>query len=65
MATKWVRVKDKKTRHEYTVADVAVRDGEQVLDNKDAVDLQGNPLPGKPHLNRGQRTAEDTSKENA
>ena len=63
MATEWVRVKDKNTGHEYTTAAVAVRDGEQVLDKKDAVDLQGNPLPAKPNISRAQKN--ETREESA
>ena len=62
--TEWVRVKDSTTKHEYTVAKEAVREGETVLDNKDATDDFGTPLPGKPHLARGQRSGATQKEEN-
>lgn len=44
--TDWTRVKDMDTGHEYSTA--VVLDSHQVLDDKDATDRFGNPLPPKP-----------------
>lgn len=46
----FVRVKDKNSKGEYTVASYAVRDHHEVLKNKDAVDVTGRPLPPKPFV---------------
>lgn len=43
----WVRVKDKDTKHEYSVK--VVTDAHEKL-NKPAVDRNGKPLPAKPHV---------------
>lgn len=48
----YVRVKDKNSRGEYTVASHAVRDHHEVI-NKDAVDPTGQPLPPKPFVPKG------------
>lgn len=64
MATEWTRVKDKSTGHEYTVA-VVDPEAHDVLDKKDAVDLQGNPLPAKPKLTRAQASKSTSREESA
>ena len=48
----FVRVKDKNSKHEYTVATVAVRAHHELID-KPAVDPVGRPLPPKPHVSKG------------
>ena len=58
----WTRVKDKDTGHEYTVGFVDP-EAHEVLGKKEAVDLQGNPLPPKHRLPRGQKA--DTGEESA
>lgn len=50
--TDWTRVRDKDTKHEFSVA-VVDPDSMEVL-KKDAVDTYGNPLPAKPHLTPSQ-----------
>jgi len=50
----WVRVKNKLTKHETTIAKVSVRpDRDEILKNKDATDRLGNPLPAKPYRSKG------------
>ena len=47
----FVRVKDKETGHEFSLAARSVNaDLHDVLD-KPAVDANGRPLPAKPHIN--------------
>ncbi len=41
----WTRVKDEETGHEYST--LVVRPGMHVLENKDAADAYGQPLPPK------------------
>jgi hypothetical protein len=48
--TEWFRVKDRSTKHEYTVG-VVDPEAHEVL-TKDAVDSAGVPLPGKPHRSK-------------
>lgn len=48
----FVRVKDKNSRHEYTVATHAIREHHEVID-KPAVDAVGQPLPAKPFVPKG------------
>lgn len=52
MPTKFVRVKDTDTNHEYTVTEkfAAANDKLTVLKDKDAVDSNGRPLPAKTHV---------------
>lgn len=45
----FVRVKDKNSKHEYTVAVVGLRAHHEVID-KPAVDSVGKPLPPKPFV---------------
>lgn len=45
----FVRVKDKASRHEFTIDAINVVDGLEVID-KPAVDPRGNPLPAKPSV---------------
>lgn len=45
----FVRVKDKNSRHEYTVAEQSLRAHHEVID-KPAVDAVGQPLPAKPFV---------------
>lgn len=47
--TEWVRVKDKSTKHEYTVARESVDPEAHEVLKKDAVDSAGAALPGKPY----------------
>lgn len=51
----WVRVKDKSTGHEYSVA-VVDPDAHEVL-KKDAADMYNEPLPAKPKLTTEQAKA--------
>jgi hypothetical protein len=53
--TEWIRVKDKSTKHEYTVA-VVDPDAHDIL-KKDATSPDGTPLPAKPHTTAGSRAA--------
>lgn len=50
MTTEWVRVRDDRTDHEYTVsrAEADMDKHLEILDDKDAVDVNGRPLPPKP-----------------
>jgi len=50
MANKFVRVKDDKTGHEYTISEDFAKHtkGLTILENKDAVDDNGRPLAAKP-----------------
>jgi len=53
MATKFVRVKDADTNHEYTTTELVVKASGgklHVLDDKQAVDSNGRPLPAKTSL---------------
>jgi hypothetical protein len=51
MATEFVRVKDPDTGHEVTVPRrFAEANNLDVLKDKDAVDSNGRPLPGKPRV---------------
>lgn len=51
MGTTFVRVKDPGTGHEVTVTDKYAKAFKlEVLEGKDAVDDNGRPLPGKPHI---------------
>ena len=45
----FVRVKDNKTRHEFTIDAINVADSLKVID-KLAVDRNGRPLPAKPSV---------------
>ena len=45
----FVRVKDKASRHEFTIDKINVVDGLEIID-KPAVDPRGNPLPAKPSV---------------
>lgn len=54
--TDWVRVKDKSTRHEYTVG-VVDPDAHDILDKKEAADIYGNPLPAKPYVSKSAASA--------
>lgn len=51
--TDWFRVKDKSTKHEYTVG-VVDPEAHEVLKKPGADDL-GNPLPAKPNVPKGQQ----------
>lgn len=58
---KFVRVKDKKSGHEFTVAEVRLADKRfadavEVLD-KPAVNASGKPLPAKPNVSIAARVA--------
>ena len=56
--TEWVRVKDKSTKHEYTVARESVdSEAHDILKDKDAVDSSGVPLPGKPYVSKGESSS--------
>lgn len=47
----FVRVRDKDTKHEYSVVASAVDPAaHEVLKSKDAVHVDGTPLPMKPHV---------------
>ncbi len=49
----WVRIKDKDTKHESTVARMSVRPDQHEILDKDAADANGNPLPNKPYIAKG------------
>jgi hypothetical protein len=51
--SKWVRVKDDTTGHEYSICRDPF-DGETVID-KPAANLQDEPLPAKPNVNMARR----------
>jgi hypothetical protein len=57
--SKWVRVKDDTTGHEYSISREPF-DGETVID-KPAANLQGEPLPAKPNINLARRKASDSA----
>lgn len=51
MATKFVRVKDSGTNHEYTVSEKFAKGNDKLtIIDKDAVDDNGRPLAAKPHI---------------
>lgn len=50
--TRFVRVKDKVTGHHYNVAESAVTDRHEVLDES-AYDGNGDPRPAKPNVPKG------------
>jgi hypothetical protein len=50
MATEFVRVKDKSTGHESTVTKAFAEGYRLEVLDKDAVDSNGRPLPGKPNV---------------
>jgi hypothetical protein len=58
--TEWVRVRDKSTKHEYTVG-VVDPEAHEVLD-KEAVDSNGLPLPGKPYRSKIEPAASATKR---
>lgn len=60
---KFVRVRDKVTGHQFTIAEAAVRDDKHdVLKDKDAVNKQGKPLPAKPNTSASARKRSQTTK---
>lgn len=61
MAIKWVRVKDKRTGHEYTLAERAVREEHHEILDKPAVKRNGKPLPATPKRNLEPATAGATA----
>lgn len=66
MPNKFVRVKDPDTKHEYSVTETFAKANKlDVLSDKEAVDENGRPLPGKPHAelakaNGGRDGADDS-----
>jgi hypothetical protein len=55
----FVRVKNKTSKHEYTIAEHSVTDAVELLD-KPAVDAVGQPLPPKPfvpHKGAGKKSS--------
>lgn len=60
--TKWVRVKDKMTGHEYTVARVN-ESLHEVLEDKPATSKNGRPLPPKYHVKKDGTAAPAENKE--
>lgn len=51
----FVRVKDNRTGHEYSVRESALdADHHDVLDGRPAVDASGDPLPHKPSVPKGE-----------
>lgn len=51
MATEFVRARDPKTKHEVTVTRQFAEGYKfEILKDKAAVDDNGRPLPGKPHV---------------
>lgn len=58
----WVRIKDKDTKHESTIARMSFRAEQQEILDKDATHPDGTPLPPKPHITKGQQ-APATSKD--
>lgn len=59
----WVRIKDKDTKHESTVARMSVRPDQHEILDKDATDGNGLPLPAKPYIHKGQQTRADAGTE--
>ena len=51
----WVRVRDKNTKHESTIARMSVRPDRHEILKKDATDRLGNPLPNKPYISKGSK----------
>lgn len=58
----FVRVKDKTTDHEYTLAAESVNPDLHDVLNKRATDAGGRPLPAKPHIKLPKATAAEGSK---
>ena len=50
MATKWVRVKDKTTKHEFTIDEASVTDAVEVLDKRA---VGAGTLRPTPHVSKG------------
>lgn len=65
MATEFVRVKDKVTRHESSVPKVfaeARKNALEILADRDAVDRNGRPLAAKPYKELAKAEAPTTEK---
>lgn len=61
----WYRIKDKRTKHESTVAGMSIDPENHEILDKDAVDANGSPLPAKPHLTPAQAKAQASESEEA
>lgn len=66
MSIEWVRVRDKRTKHQYSVTKAkADSDKELEVLNAPAVDINGNTLPPKPHQTLSEVAAPKTAPKEA
>jgi hypothetical protein len=61
MATKFVRVKDPNTKHEHTVTEEFAKAYKLPIIDKPAIDDNGRPLAGKPHVELDKADGNDVS----